>query len=69
MSEVYERTGMNKRRVWSTPKTMLAVDTDALSVTVPGTSGHRVNVAVEDIRLELPEESFATSVQMALDYI
>lgn len=36
-------------------------------MTVPNKSSHRVTVAVENIRLALPKESFVTSVRMALD--
>lgn len=65
--EVYQNTGMNKKGVWSTPKIVLAVDPESRTVTVPGKSGHKVTVAVEDIRLALPEESFAETIQISLD--
>lgn len=50
-------------------KIILTADNDARYVTVPCRSGHRKTVAVEETRLVLPEESFATSAQMVLDDI
>lgn len=67
MIEVYHKTGMNKRGVWSTPKIVLSIDHDARSVTVPGRAGKRSTVALEDIRKSLPEDSFEETNQLSLD--
>lgn len=67
MIEVYHKTGMKKKGVWSTPKIVLSVDHDSRSVTVPGRAGKRSTVALEDIRKALPENSFEETIQLSLD--
>lgn len=65
MIEVYQYTGTNKKGVWSRHKIFFAVDDEAHSVALPGKSGYRVTVAVEDFVLVLHEESFAIVFRMA----
>lgn len=60
---------MSKKGKWSTPKLVLAVDSDARTVLVPAKNGKSATVAMEDIRLALPEESFASAVQNAIDAV
>jgi len=45
------------------------VDKDARTVTVPAKGGKCATVAVEDIRLAPPQESFANAVQSAIDAV
>ena len=67
MIEVYHKTGMNKKGIWSTPKIVLSVDYESRTVTVPGRAGKRSTVAVKDIRMALTENSFEESIQLSLD--
>lgn len=67
MVEVYNKTGIGKKGIWSTPKIVLSIDRDARSVVVPGKAGKRANVAIEDIRVAIPHDSFANTVQTAID--
>ena len=69
MVEIYQNTGMNKRGKWSLPKFVLKVDKKARKITVPGKAGRRMNIAVEDISLALPEDSFENAVQVAIDKV
>lgn len=65
MVEIFSSTGMDKTGTCSTPKIVLLVDPNSRTITVPGKSGKRVNVLIEDVRLALPDDSFAKIVQNA----
>ena len=69
MIEVYKSTGMDKKGIWSRPKIVLSIDHEARSVVVPGKAGKRATVSIKDIRMALPEDSFAGTIQDALDKI
>lgn len=69
MVQVYRTAGMGKRDIWLAPKTILSINHDARSVVIPGKTGKKATVANEDIRLAIPEESLASSVQSAMDEI
>lgn len=69
MIEVYQKTSLDKKGIWSTPKGFLKVDHDARSLIVPGKAGKHVTVAFEDVRKTISEESFAHAVQQTIDSI
>lgn len=46
---------------------MLSTDHDARNVTIPGRAGNRSTVAVDNIRLSLPENSYAENIQISVD--
>lgn len=65
--EVYNKTGMNKRGVWSTPKILWGNNYDARTFMVPRKQEKRAVVAAEYCRLAVPEESFASMIKIAMD--
>lgn len=67
--DVYYKTGMKKRGIRSTKKTVFSINHNARSITVPIQSGKRVSVAIEDVRLVLLDDTYATDVQCAIDRI
>lgn len=54
---------------WSTPKIVLSIDHYARSIVVHGKAGKRFIVAIEYIRLTIPEDSFGSVIQHAIDNI
>lgn len=54
---------------WSSPKIVLSVHLPSGTVLIPGKSGKRITVGLEDIIMALPDDSLAKRVQHALDEI
>ena len=50
----------------STPKIVLLADHDARTISVPAKGSKRATVAVEDVCLSVPGESFAQPVQSSI---
>lgn len=69
MIEVYNKSGFNKGGVWSTPKLLLEIDHDASSVSFTGRAGKRSTVPIEEIKLALQNNTFAETVQTAIDLL
>ena len=67
--EIYQNNDMHKSGKWSLLKIVLEVDKRAHTITVPGKAERRMNVAVEDFRLALSEDSFANTVKVAIDKV
>lgn len=65
--EIYQKSSMDKRGVWSVPKIILEVNYDACLVVVSGKAGRKVTVASEYARKAVPKDSFAHSAQQAID--
>lgn len=69
MIEVYKKTGMNKRAIWSTPEIFLEMNHHARTFTVPGKQGKCTVVTAEDYRLAIPEETFASTIHTAFEQL
>lgn len=67
MVQVFIKRDHEKRGKWTSPKLVLSYDKSSGIVTVPGTSGHTIKAAIEDVRLAITNSDLATSIQEAMD--
>ena len=65
--QVFIKDSKEKRGKWSTPKIVLDTDIAMRTVSVPGKMGKKVRAAFEDIRPAIKEDTFAATVQEAID--
>lgn len=65
--EIFIKIGKQKRGKWSSPRTVLNFDPESWTVTVPSSNGRTMKAAVEDVRLAVSEESFASLVREGND--
>lgn len=64
---VYLKHQNRKRGIWSPPKPVLSFDIASRTGNVPGTSGKKVRVAIEDVRPATCTDELASAVQDAID--
>ena len=65
--QIFIREQKDKRGKWSLPKVILEFDHYSGTVTVPGKNGKTVKAAIEDVRLALSENTFASAIQDGID--
>lgn len=65
--EIYIKNEHGKRGRWSSPRLVTSVNREAGFITVPGKRGHTCNAAFEDVRLAVEDDTFAYSIQSAID--
>lgn len=67
--QIFVKKGHEKRGRWLSPRVVLSVDTNAGTVSVPGSNGHKVVAAVEDTRPAIVEDDFAASIVESIDQL
>lgn len=67
MVEVYVKRDNDKHGKWSSARVLLKVYRSAWTVTVPVSRGNTIQAAVEDVRLEVDDESYASHVRDSND--
>lgn len=65
--EIFIKTGKQKRGNWSSPRVVLKFDPESWTVMVPSSNGRTIKAAVEDVRLAVNEEAFASLVREGND--
>lgn len=69
MVEVFIKRENEKRGKWSAAKPVLEFDAASGIVILPGTIGHKIKAAVEDVRSAITGDSLARKIQEAIDVV
>lgn len=67
MVHVYPFLEMGKTCKWSNPRIVLSIERNAFTNTSPSKGGKIAMVAIEDVRLALPDEIIFQAVQTSID--
>ena len=65
--QVFIKLENEKRGNWSNPKPILEYDKPSGTVIVPGTNGHKIKAAVEDVLFAITNDELALKHQQAID--
>lgn len=67
MVQVFINNGQEKRGKWLSPRLISAVDTQAETVSVPGSNGLKIVAALGDTRLAITEDDLASQIVECID--